>query len=88
MSQTKRERKKIAKKITRRKSFVKERNRMKGRVAALAIAKKENHKTETVDGADFYKKLKEQEAKETKVKQPKKTSLFKRLGRVFTKGDR
>jgi hypothetical protein len=92
MSVTNREKKKIAKKIARRKSYVAHRNRrskkelvqnslskMKGVVEA-----KKNGKTEAIDGTKFYEQLK---AQENKGKE-KKASLFQRIGKVFTKGNK
>ena len=60
--------KKIAKKVKRRKSYVKERNRNSGRKLkkikdTLKGIKKANPNKETVDGKEFYDNLKKNEKK-------------------------
>jgi uncharacterized Fe-S cluster-containing radical SAM superfamily enzyme len=83
MSQTKRERKKIAKKQKRRKAYEKVRNYNRGR------KKVQTKDVQVTDGAEFYRKLKEKEAAEKAQqhpKQEKKGNVFTRLLSRVTKG--
>lgn len=79
----KRERKKLAKKTTRRKLYEITRNRLKGR-------KKKPGKPEVpeaINGAEWYSQLKEKEAK-NKPSAPKRESALKKLMKVFTRGNK
>lgn len=82
MSQTKRERKKLQKKVARRKAYVKNRNRLQGRKKKAVQIKD----SKVIDGAEFYRKLKEQEAKTKKPAEKRQDSLFTKLLSKFTRG--
>ena len=78
-----REKRKLAKALKRRKTWVLNRNKNKGRKLDPFMGKNQN----IIDGPEFYKKLKEQEAK-NKPSAPKRESALKKLMKVFTRGNK
>lgn len=86
MSKVKRDKLRAKKKLNRRKKYVKHRNRMKGRKPKL-----KHINNQAVDGAEFYKQLKEKEAQEKlkdETKPKKKENVFKKFFKNFKRGDR